>query len=287
MSLFVGLDVGGTKILVAAANEHGEIVRKIHKATPVDFEQGLTLLHEMIDEVRQGQTIAGIGAAIGGPLDWKTGIVSPLHQPQWRNIPLKQIMQEKWHCSFAVDVDTNVAALAEYHQLQNPVPRFLYMTISTGVGGGFISDGHLYRGKHGSHPEIGHQCIRFQCSFPERIECECGADFCVEALISGNGIRRIYQKPAEELNDGEWQQVAHNLGQSLRNMAALYTPDVIVLGGSVAVGGGERLIPHAIEIMCSNLKIVPTPSVRLSYFAEIASLHGALLLAQKGQSSLE
>jgi predicted NBD/HSP70 family sugar kinase len=287
MSLFVGLDIGGTKFLVAAANEKGEIVHKIRHPTPLDLEQGLTLLHDMIDEVRQKQTLAGIGAAIGGPLDWEKGIVSPLHQPQWRNIPLKQIMQDKWQCSFAVDVDTNVAALAEFHQLQNRVSRFLYMTISTGVGGGLLTEGHLYRGTRGAHPEIGHQSIPFQCSFPERIECECGADYCIEALISGNGIRRIYQKPAEELNDDEWHEVAYNLGQSLRNMAALYTPDLIVLGGSVAVGGGERLVPRATDLMRSNLKIVPIPRVRLSQFAEVASLYGALLLAQKGSSALE
>ncbi len=99
------------------------------------------------------------------------------------------------------------------------------------MGGGLISDGRIYRGMGDAHPEIGHQSVDFRCSNPAGVQCECGVSNCLEALVSGNGIRRIYGKPAEQLSPAEWDEVAYNLGQGLRNAAALYAPDLIRLGG--------------------------------------------------------
>ncbi|NIR00588.1 MAG: ROK family protein, partial [Gemmatimonadales bacterium] len=85
-------------------------------------------------------------------------------------------------------------------------------------------------------------------SHPERISCECGLPDCLEAMVSGNGIRRVYGRTAEQLSESEWEEVAWNLGQGLRNAAALYAPAVIVLGGGVALGGGDRLIGMAASV---------------------------------------
>ena len=194
MALYVGLDIGGTKLLVASADEHGTILQRTREATPVDLAEGLALLHTMIERVRGGHTITAIGAAIGGPLDWQRGIVSPLHQPQWRAVPLKQLMERAYGCPLYVDVDTNVAALGELTFGQEVVSRLLYLTLSTGMGGGFLVDGRIYRGMQGAHPEVAHQSIAYRCSYPERVQCACGTDDCLEALVSGNGIRRIYRK---------------------------------------------------------------------------------------------
>src|SRR6266508_3299503 len=111
MTVFVGLDKGGTKIMVASADREGNILRRLRADTSTSLETDLANINRMIAEVAAEEEIIGIGAAIGGPLDWEQGIVSPLHQPAWRNIPLKSIMETRWHCSFHVDVDTNVAAL--------------------------------------------------------------------------------------------------------------------------------------------------------------------------------
>jgi predicted NBD/HSP70 family sugar kinase len=223
-----------------------------------------------------------MGAAIGGPLDWERGIVSPLHQPAWRNVPLKQIMEERWNCPFYVDVDTNVAALGEYHFANLHANRFLYLTISTGMGGGFLIDGKIYRGKDGIHPEAGHQSIPFRCSNPSGVYCECGAPDCLEALVSGNGIRRIYGKPAEELNSVEWCEVAYNLGQGLRNLAVLYAPDVVRLGGGVVIGGGEIFLNQTYEVMKTHLYLVPAPEVSVSHLGYDTALMGAIAIAING-----
>jgi len=143
MPIYVGLDIGGTKLMVAAADSAGRIARRTRAPTPPDLEEGLALLHGMIADVAAGDPIAAIGAAIGGPLDARTGVGSPVHQPNWRDVPLKAIMEQRWSCPFWVDVDTNVAAVGEYVVAGLSAPRFLYLTLSTGMGGGFLIDGQV------------------------------------------------------------------------------------------------------------------------------------------------
>lgn len=279
---FVGLDIGGTKLLVVVADEFGKIFRRAQRATPVALNEGLDALQRMIAEVTEGRKITAMGAAVGGPLDWKRGVVSPLHQPEWRNVPLKALMEGKWGCPFYMDVDTNVAALAEYHFGGERAARFLYLTLSTGMGGGFLLDGRIYRGMDEAHPEVGHHSVNFRCSFPDRIKCECGASDCLEALISGNAIRRIYGKPAEKLDEREWAEVSYNLGQGLRNLAVVYVPNLIVLGGGVAVGRGSRLIADASTVMREKIFLTPPPTVRLSRLGSDTAALGAIAAAMFG-----
>jgi len=283
MELYVGLDIGGSKLMVGAADGRGRIVERVQEVTPPGLETGLDTINRMIASVTGGRKVTAIGAAIGGPLDWRRGIVSPLHQPEWRDVPLKAIMEEKWNCRFFVDVDTNVAAIGEYHFGNHKPPRLLYLTLSTGMGGGFLVNGTVYRGMDGRHPEVAHQSVNYRCSRPENISCECGAPDCLEALVSGNGIRRIYGKPAEVLDAMEWEEVSYNLGQGLRNMSAVYLPDVIVLGGGVAIGGGDKLVADAVRVMEEHLHIVPPSHVRLSLLGYDTALMGAVAVAMLGQ----
>ena len=282
MPVYIGLDIGGTKFMVAAAERSGKILRRKRIDTPGKLEADLDALNRMIAEVAEGEPILGMGAAVGGPLDWENGIVSPLHQPTWQNVPLKRLMEEGWHCPFYVDVDTNVAAVGEYVWGKVTASRFLYLTLSTGMGGGFLIDGKIYRGQSGMHPEAAHQSVNFRCSNPRAVQCECGAPDCLEALVSGNGIRRIYGKPAETLNEAEWEEVAYNLGQGLRNLAILYAPEVICLGGGVALGGGERFVSQARQVMKDHLKLVPAPQVNISSLGYDTALMGTIALAIDG-----
>jgi len=280
--IYIGLDIGGTKFEAAASDATGNILQRTISETPRSLEEGLERLKAMTTEVAAGERISAIGAAIGGPLDWRNGVVSPLHQPEWRDVPLKEIMESWFGCPFYVDVDTNVAALGEYRCSEGMTERLLYITLSTGMGGGLILWGRIYRGMKDGHPEIGHQSIHYRCAHPERILCECGAPDCLEALISGNGIRRVYGKPAEELIPAEWDEVAYNLGQGLRNLATIYLPDEIVLGGGVALGGGEAFISSAVGVMKEHLRLVSVPAVRLSRLGYDTALVGALWVARLG-----
>lgn len=277
---FLAFDIGGTKLMAAVGDADGNVLRSVRRPTPLDLEEGLAALDEMAAEVLQGERPIAIGATAGGPLDWQTGVVSPLHQPWWRDVPLKARMEAKWQCPFAVDVDTNVAALGEYVIGRHTESRSLYLTLSTGMGGGFVVNGEIYRGGFGgAHPEVAHQAVPFRCKHPERVLCECGAPDCLEALVSGNGIARIYGKPAAELDADEWAEVGWNLGQGLRNIATIYAPDLIVIGGGIAHGQGQKLIDAAAGVMREHLRIVPAPTVQLSALGYDTALRGALVLA--------
>lgn len=284
MAIYIGLDIGGTKLMVAGADGEGNILRRLRADTPSGLQEGLDRLNAMIAEIAQGEPVMGIGAAIGGPLDWQTGIVSPLHQPEWRNVPLKRLMEARWGCPFWVDVDTNVAALGEYYSVGIPYSHFVYITLSTGMGGGFLVNGRVERGANGAHPEIGHQSVPYRCANPAALHCECGAPDCLEALISGNGIRRIYGKPAEGLTPSEWSEVAYNFGLGLRNLAALYAPELIRVGGGVAVGGGDAFIAEAAQVMRDRLYLVPAPKVELSRLGYDTALIGAITIAVRGMA---
>lgn len=146
MPISIGLDIGGTKFMAAAANSDGDILRRARRDTPQELDAGLSLLHEMIGEVGAGEEILAIGASVGDPLDQARGIVSPLHQPAWREVPLKQIFEDGYNCRFTVEVDTDAAALAELRFGGEGATRLLYVTLSTGCGAGFLVDGEIYRG---------------------------------------------------------------------------------------------------------------------------------------------
>ncbi len=298
MSVFIGLDIGGTKFMAAAARPSGKIIHRARTAeaatqagelaveslalTSDPLHNDLDTLHRMVEAVAQGEKVAAIGAAAGGPLDWQSGVVSPLHQPHWRNVPLKALMEERWQCPFYVDVDTNVAALGEMHYGGCQARSLLYITISTGMGGGLVHEGAIYRGAGSVHPEIAHQAIPYRCSNPVAVRCECGAPDCLEALVSGNAIQRIYGKPARLLDEAEWNEVAYNLGQGLRNLAAILAPEEIRLGGGVAIGGGSRLLARASQVMADHLRLVPAPKVSLSSLGYDTALLGAVALALRG-----
>lgn len=279
MKYVIGLDIGGTKIMAALATINGDIVKRLRLQTPPELVDGIQMLKDMVYELMPSEGLVSIGAGIGGPLNWKQGIVSPLHQPKWRNVPLKAIMQEEFGYPFAVDVDTNVGALGEYMFGGDAVPRLLYVTVSTGVGGGFLANGKIYRGVNDTHPEIGHQAVPFRCRYPKKVSCDCGSSDCLEALVSGSGIQRIYGKPAEDLKDEEWEDVGYNLGQGLRNLAVVYAPEVIVLSGGVIIGAADKLLQPAKTVVDERLNIMPAPQIRISILGYDAALYGAIALA--------
>ena len=280
MGVYIGIDIGGTKMMAAAVDQGLKILRRCKNMTPEDLQEGLDQIHAMVAEVAAGEEVLGIGMAIGGPIDLAAGTVSPLNQPQWRDVPIRQIMEERWGCPFDFGVDTDVAAVGEYRLAGLDVERFLYVTVSTGVGGGFLLGGEVYRGMKGIHPEVGHQAIPARCSHPERVLCGCGNRDCLEALVSGSGIARVYGKPAKELNAEEWDEVAFNLSRGLRNMIMLLSPDLIVLGGGVTTGGGQFFIEKTLAYLDETLTLAHMPEVRVSELGYDTALLGAAYLGK-------
>lgn len=277
--MFVGLDIGGTKILGASCDGKGGIAKRTRADTPLALNTGLQLIKDLVNEVGGGSALRAIGISTGGPMNQKDGVVSPLHLPEWRQVPLKQILEGEFNCPCRIEVDTDAGVLAEYRFGGNKSRRLLYITISTGMGGGFLIDGEIYRGLNGEHPEVGHQAVRHNLVHLQDISCACGAKNCVEAIVSGTAIRRIYGKPASELSAAEWESVAFNLAEALRNLAVIYAPEVIVLGGGVTVGAGEKWVSRVGELVRKNVCIISAPRVEMSKLGYDTALYGALALA--------
>jgi len=191
---FIGIDIGGTKLAVVVADRHGEILQKVRR--PTDAMRGpravVATLCAMCREVMalasiSTEKVAGIGVSCGGPLDTGTGVVySPPNLPDWNAIPLKAWLEEELQLAVYLENDANAGALAEWlFGAGRGYQSLVYMTMSTGIGGGLILDGRLFRGPGDAAGEVGHMTI-----VSDGPVCGCGKHGCLEALCSGPSIAR-------------------------------------------------------------------------------------------------
>ena len=189
----LGIDLGGTQIRAAVLRGSQVLARAAtltgEKPTPERVLQRIfAMVQQALDEA--GATlneISGVGVAVPGPLDYRTGTVyAPPNLPSWQGTPLRTFLQEHYHKPIFVENDANAAALGEYlFGAGQGCRNMVYLTVSTGIGGGVIIDGKLLEGTNGSAAELGHMTIDWR---GER--CSCGNIGCLEALASGTAIAR-------------------------------------------------------------------------------------------------
>lgn len=190
----LGLDIGGTKLAVVIADRSGTVLHKIRRST--DAQRGArAVVDTLCDMAReavalQATTLAdlvGIGVSCGGPLDTTTGVVySPPNLPGWDGIPLRDWLEADLGVATFIDNDANASALAEWlYGAGRGYRNVVYMTMSTGIGGGLILDGRLYRGIGDAAGEVGHMTL-----LPGGPLCGCGKHGCLEAICSGPAIAR-------------------------------------------------------------------------------------------------
>ena len=193
----VGIDIGGTKLATVVADKTGHILGKVRKPTLSEKgpEYAIHLLFDMVREVvsqadLEQKAISAIGVSCGGPLDTKTGIVySPPNLPGWDALPLKARLESEFLVPVTIENDANASALAEFRfGGGRGYSAVLYMTMSTGIGGGIVIDGQVYHGANDSAGEVGHQIL-----LPNGPRCGCGKQGCLEALCSGPAIARRAQ----------------------------------------------------------------------------------------------
>ncbi len=146
----------------------------------------------------EGQTPEGIGVSFGGPVDYGKGLVRLSHHvPGWKNVPLADLVNTEFNAPTLVDNDANAAGLGEaVFGAGRGTSSLLYITVSTGVGGGWILDGRVWRGYESMAGEIGHTIVD-----PEGPQCLCGKRGCVERLASGpylaQDMREVLQQQPE------------------------------------------------------------------------------------------
>jgi len=307
--LIAGIDIGGTKIAVAIAAAAGKIVASNSfptegGRTPQDLMGQALETIERLAETHHGR-LAAIGIGCAGPLDLDRGVVwAPPNMPRnWRQFPLRSFVESKSRLPVIVDNDANAAALAEHlFGAGRGYSDLVYFTISTGIGGGIISNNVLAH----RWGEAGHVTVN-----PGGALCGCGARGCLEAECSGTSMARRAQehllsgKPSklrdlvedikqvsaktvtdaaregDELACAVWQETVSLMAIGIGSIVALLAPQAIILGGGVTAGAGEFLLQPLRAELNERVRIVSMEGVQVlqAAFGADSGLYGALALA--------
>ena len=238
MTLILSLDFGGTK-LAAATVKAGSREWLYHESrfspAHADALSDLEIMRSLIKSVLKGNKPDAIGISFGGPVDATTGLVRLSHHvPGWENVPLKQLFEEDYNVPVSIDNDANVAAIGEYRfGAGQGYDSLFYITISTGVGGGWIINGKLWRGALGMAGEIGHIVVD-----PRGPLCLCGKRGCVERLASGPYMAQNAREMLEkELPSAEGKARGEILRYLIGNNLDLLTGKVV----SAAASYGDEI----------------------------------------------
>jgi len=307
--LVLGVDLGGTKILTVVTNSQGKMLSHDHSITPAPkgheavIQSILESAHralEQADVVISELTAIGLGAP--GLSNPETGILftSP-NLPGWRDVPLRDIMQERLGKKTFVINDANAAALGEfYFGAARGIRNFIYITLSTGIGGGIIIDGKIYSGAIGAAGEVGHMTID-----DEGPICNCGNRGCWEALASGTALakearHRIKEGVATsilEYAEGDVEKVTaqviysaaeqgdslakeliartgYYVGVGLANLINIFNPELIVIGGGLS-NIGDMLLEPAFKVAEERAYMEAFQAVRFAS-AELGRNSGVL-----------
>jgi glucokinase len=310
--LILALDFGGTKLAAAVAkkgNRHFQSYQRTLSPPNANSSTDIQIMRSLALELLNGNKPAAIGVSFGGPVDFKTGTVRLSHHVEgWENTPLKQILENEFQAPTSVDNDANVAALGEHRYGAGiNYESLCYITVSTGVGGGWILNSKPWRGSGGMAGEIGHTIVD-----PTGPLCLCGKRGCVERLASGpymaqearnrlqielnsgHILRKICQFQPENITGLVINQAAENgdelareilkkagwaLGVGIGNAANLINPQRFILGGGVTKAG-----LHFWETMQQTARQTALPEVEFEIvpaaLGDEAPLWGAVALAE-------
>lgn len=252
----IGVDVGGTNIKLGLVNRSGKIMARSFLDTKSFCKSKNKLIDAIVKEIRDlivqkklvKKDIAGVGLGLPGPIDSEKGIVNFLPNiPGWRNVPLKRMIQEKLRIPTVVDNDVNLVTLGEWKfGAGRGYKNLMCMTLGTGVGGGLVLNGALYRGEGFVAGELGHMPLNEQGP-----KCNCGGLGCFEHYV-GNGyltkkVRKIFRNKSIRLpdvyrlakrGDGRairfWEETATHIGNGLVGVVNLLNLRLIVIGGGIS-----------------------------------------------------
>lgn len=312
MSVFVAVDIGGTHIRVAAY-ESNNLTPLVHKRTrsyakkPGTFDR---LVKAIESAWPDNHTVKAIGMASPGPLDPSTGIVlATPNIPEWQDYPLTDKLSQHFGVPAYLDNDANLAALGEWKfGAGRGHHNLLYLTISTGIGGGVIINDRLLHGYHGLAAELGHVVV-----LAGGPVCSCGFKGHLEALAAGPAIVQYVRDELEagtksalrsdgNLNAYEVAQAARNgdalaksayarageyLGIGVASFLHAFDPSIVIFGGGVSQSGPLLFDPFEISLQKNvfNPRYLENLVITTAALGDDAGLLGALALAQMKQSN--
>jgi predicted NBD/HSP70 family sugar kinase len=265
--MYLGVDIGGTKTLVAVLDKHGVIHERDKFPTPQDYDEFKVALAEIVAGLSTKNFLA-CGVGVPGRIDRTRGIGLAMGNLPWRDVPIKADVQRLVNCPVVIDNDANLAGLSEAMLLKDKYNRVLYVTVSTGIGTGIIVDRQIdpaFADSEGGRMPLEHQ----------------GKMVPWESFASGRAIVRRYGRKAHDIKDETtWRHIAHDIAQGLIDLIAVIQPQVIVLGGGVSTYF-DRFDEFLLEALKRyETPLVPVPPIVHAARPEDAVVYGCYDLAK-------
>jgi glucokinase len=313
VSLTIGVDIGGTKVLGGVVDTQGNVLERCRRPTPADdVAKTRDTIIEVVRELAERHKVDAVGIGAAGWIDATRSTVLFAPNLAWRNEPLREYVSASVDVPVFVENDANSAAWAEfrYGAAEHADDSMVMFTIGTGIGCGIVLGGRLLRGAHGIAGEAGHML-----AVPEGHLCGCGRRGCLEQYGSGNALARFAREGAgtapaaaalmlekaggrvEDITgpivtiaarEGDavaidaFGQITHWLAQGLADMVQLLDPQVLVIGGGVIEAGELLMGPLRIkyhEALTQRGKL-PVAELRAAELGNDAGLIGAADLAR-------
>ncbi|HUC87109.1 MAG TPA: ROK family protein [Candidatus Saccharimonadales bacterium] len=275
--MYIGVDIGGSKILVAASEGGPKILHSQKIKTPKDGNQGVAEIIHLIEQVAAKAPVRSIAIAAPGPFDRKAGVYGSVvaNLPGWANTKLTKPLQNHFNLPVSLHQDVEAAGIAEATiGAGRDQPYVLYVTISTGIGASLVVNGETYHGTH--NLEAGHIIID-----PDGPVCGCGGRGHFEALVSGPAIKKRYGKYGYEITDpAVWDEIAGTMALGFHSFIAAYSPSIVVVGGGVGVHYDQFhdfLVAHLQRLN----PLYPLPPIVVAKHTETAVAYGALIFASR------
>lgn len=247
--VIVAIDIGGTKLATGLMTTRGELLDRAQ--IPVDhdldehalFDSLAELTERMVSRAIEHHLVVPVAIGVGsaGPIEGNVDTVSPLNIEAWREFPLRARLEDRFALPVHGDLDAKSLALAEgWLGAAQGSSNFLAMVVSTGVGGGVVLNGQLLDGATGNAGHIGHVVVE-----PNGRRCACGSRGCLEAEASGRAIEAITGRPPTEPSYEIMQRTGDLVGRAVASACNLLDLDLVVIGGSVALGFGATFFNSA------------------------------------------
>ncbi|GAA2540609.1 ROK family protein [Pseudonocardia hydrocarbonoxydans] len=305
----IGLDVGGTKIAGGVVDADGTLSTEIVEPTPEDSdaEAVSAVLLDIVGRLREKHPdVSAIGVGAAGIVQWPEGRMLWAPNNAYRDWPVREQLEAATGLPAVIDNDANVAVLAEARLGPRPYRELVLVTVGTGIGGGLVLDGRIYRGPTGRGAELGHIVLN-----PDGPVCGCGNHGCFEAYASGTALTRMGREAADDdprgliarlgAEQGEvtgrtvtaaatqgdavardlFGRLGRWLGVGIASLANIFELEAVVVGGGLVSTGDLLLEPArraAREFAYATQVREPVP-IRPAVFGGDAGMIGAALLA--------
>ncbi len=262
--MYGAIDIGGTKTLIATFDTNGKMINSTKFMTPSSYQEFKKKLEDSYKYLGSPD-MKLVCAACPGKLDRNRGIAIAFGNLSWVNIPIRDDLEIVFNCPIIIENDAKLAGLYEAHELGSKYRKVLYLTVSTGIGGGLITNGKINKDFEDMEP--GQMLLEHD----EKLQRW-------EHFASGKALSLRYHQQASEITDPKiWYEIARNIAVGLIDLIALYTPGVIIIGGGV----GAHLEKFKDQLM-EDLKIyqnslIEIPPVFKAKNAEEAVIFGCYL----------